>query len=154
MGQGMSITPSMQAPGEITVTYGSLTDTASLTVNHGTAQDVNGDSNNGNLDQRALLKHLQQQHTILTVTGGMSPAPRPGLLILAQVAFGSGSTYTSNTAGVWIVVGIYSGLTSTSTVTVNHAPAASITVGSSSNSITAGATVTFTPTASDVYGNL
>src|SRR5208337_4020925 len=64
-----------------------------------------------------------------------------------------GSTYISNTAGTWTVTGIYSGLSSTASVTVNHAPAASITVGPTSGSIMAGSSETFTATASDVYGN-
>ena len=51
------------------------------------------------------------------------------------------------------MTGIYSGLSSTASVTVNHAPAASITVGPTSGSIVAGSSETFTATASDVYGN-
>ena len=67
--------------------------------------------------------------------------------------FWVGNTYTSNNAGSWTVMGIYSGLSSTASVTVNHAPAASITVGPTSGSIIAGSTETFIATAADVYGN-
>ena len=137
----------------VTVTYGSLTDTASLTVNHGTAQSITVTPTTATLTAGSPQTFTA---TAYDSNGNRWDVTSSTTWTIDSGAGGlwSGSTYTSNTAGVWIVVGTYSGLTSTSTVTVNHAPAASITVGSSSNSITAGATVTFTATASDVYGNL
>ena len=137
---------------QVTCVYGSVSDKASLTVNHGTALSIiiapttssvmagspqtytasAFDSNGNNWDVTAS--------TVWSIDSG------------AQGSW-TGNIYTSNTAGNWVVTGHYQGLYSTSSLTVNHAPAASVTMGPTNGSVTAGSTVTFTSTASDVYGN-
>src|SRR5208283_5262138 len=61
----------------------------------------------------------------------------------------SSNVYSSVTAGTWMVSGIYSGLTSTALLTVNHGSALSVTVSPSTATLTAGSPQTFTATAKD-----
>lgn len=132
--------------------YSALSSQASLTVNHGSALSITVNPSSATLTAgspqtfTATAKDSNgnswdvTSSTVWSIDSGAA-----GLWV--------GNDYTSNTAGTWTVTGVYSGLSSTASLTVNHAPAASITVGPTSGSIVAGSSETFTATASDVYGN-
>ncbi len=137
---------------QVTGIYSGLSDTASLTVNHGAALSITVSPSSA-----ALTAGSPQTFTATaTDSNGNSWDETSSTSWSIDVGAGGswvGNTYTSNNAGSWTVMGIYSGLSSTASVTVNHAPAASITVGPTSGSIIAGSTETFIATAADVYGN-
>ena len=65
----------------------------------------------------------------------------------------SSDVYTSVVAGSWEVKRTYQGLSDCAYLTVNHAPAVSLTISPSSATITTGSTEAYTDTATDSYGN-
>jgi hypothetical protein len=65
----------------------------------------------------------------------------------------SGSTYTSENAGIWTMNGTYAGTTYTASLTVEHGIAASISLSPQSSSICAGQCQPYAATASDACGN-
>ena len=127
--------------------------TASLTVNHGAAVSIVVTPSSA-----SIIAGQYETFTATAYDSNGNPFVVSTLttwtIDAGAAGTWAGSTYTSNTAGTWIVTGTYEGLTSTATLAVTHAPAASITIGTSSNPVIAGSTATFTATASDVYGNL
>ncbi|NLE43146.1 MAG: hypothetical protein GX620_00365 [Chloroflexi bacterium] len=64
------------------------------------------------------------------------------------------NVYTSQYAGVWTVRGQYSGLQDTATLTVTHGSATALTVHPSTATVVAGASQTYTATATDSSGNV
>ncbi len=65
----------------------------------------------------------------------------------------SGATYTSQSAGTWIVTGTYSGFNGVASLTVNHASATSLSISPPSATLTASQSQAYTATASDSYVN-
>jgi len=65
----------------------------------------------------------------------------------------TGNTYTSETAGDWIVTGQYGDLANTATLHVEHSTAVSIQVTPDPATVTAGDSVMYTVTAEDAHGN-
>ena len=136
----------------ITTTLNGLQDTASLTVNHGTVLGLTITPSSTSI--------VAGQSQVFTATA--SDSNGNNWVVTNSTTWNinsgaggswSGNNYTSNNAGTWTVTGTYLGSSKTALVTVNDGPAVSITVGSTSQSATAGSSQDFTATASDSYGN-
>lgn len=137
---------------QVTGFVGGLSDSASLTVNHGSALSITVSPASA-----ALTAGQAQAFTAVAKDAGgnkwdVTNQTNWGIDTGAEGSW-LGSTYTSAIQGNWLVIGTYNGLSSQASLTVNHAPATSITIGPASGSFTAGSTVAFTAAASDVYGN-
>ncbi len=136
----------------ITAIYSGLSGGASLTVNHGAALSIKV-----NPPLASLMACSTQTFTAIASDSNDNSwdVTNSTNWSIDKAAQGSwtGNIYSSYTAGNWTVTGIYSGMSSTASLTINHAPAASITVGPTSATNIAGSSETFTATASDVYGN-
>lgn len=65
----------------------------------------------------------------------------------------AGNVYTSSRAGTWTITAIYGALTDSTTLTVNHGPAATVTVTPVTNTITTAQTQAYAVACQDAYGN-
>ena len=136
----------------VTGTYDTFTDCAYLTVNHSSAVSVNVSPQNA-----AITTDSNEAFTALAVDAYNNTwdATAGTVWVADSGAEGSWPTnvYTSAKAGVWKITGVYSGLSNTSFLTVNHGSALSVTVSPASSTLIAGSSQTFTATASDSNGN-
>ncbi len=137
---------------QVTATLGSLSDSASVAINHGSpiSLTISPDSTIiiAGFNQAFIAKASDSSGNTWDVTSSTSWSIDTG-----ASGTWSNNIYTSYTAGDWTVTGTYSGLSSSTSVIVNHSSEVSITVGSSSGSVIAGSSQAFTATASDANGN-
>ena len=136
----------------VTATLGSLSDTASLTVNPNTN----------------LLDHIVISPNISTITAGQSQT----YSATAYDSFGNswtvvasyscpgasvdGNSISATTAGTYTVTGTYGGQSDTSTLTVNPDAnsVTSLAISPQSQTIVAGSSQTYQAIATDSYGNI
>ena len=136
----------------VTASLNGLSDTASLTVNHGSAL-----KNTITPSSSSLTAGSTQTYSALASdsTGNSWAVSDSTTWSIDSGAggFWLGNSYTSSAAGTWTITGTYSGQSTTTLLTVNHGSATSITIGPDSASVLAGSPETFTATASDSCGN-
>ncbi len=137
----------------VTGTFDSLSNTASLTVTHGSATSISVTPTTS-----TITAGTTQTFTITAFDGfGNSwDATSSATIQVGPQASGSlsANVYTSCNAGTWTVTATSFGLTDTTSLTVIHSSPVSISVGPNSDSITAGQSQTYTATALDAYGNI
>ncbi|MDM7998689.1 MAG: hypothetical protein QUS33_01480, partial [Dehalococcoidia bacterium] len=138
----------------VTGTYSSLSDTASLVVNPGSAHHivispdtaiiVAGSTQTYNARSFDQFDNLIADVTNIT---GFSIDPGAGGSWAANV-------YTSQTAGTWTVTGTYGPLTDTATLSVVASSASYIIISPDSATITAGNSQSYTAQSFDQFSNL
>ncbi len=136
----------------VTATVGSLYDTSTLTVSHGSVLNMKINPSSTTITAGSTQKYTA---TAYDSNGNNWDVTSSTNWSIDNAAGGTwaNNTYTSNYAGTWTVTGTYQGITSTSSLIVNHGSADSIIIGPPSSSIVAGSPQSFNATASDTEGN-
>ena len=136
----------------VSVTFGSLSDSSSLIVNHGSVRSI---SINPSSSSTTAGSNISFTATASDYSGNTWDVTDLVTWSINVAAGGSwlNNVYAAETAGSWIVRGSYGVISNTASLTVNHGVANEISVGSTSDSIAAGQTQAFTATASDSYDN-
>ena len=137
----------------VTGAYDGLSDTASLTVNHGYPVKIEANPSTATITAGSSQTFTA---TAFDYFGNSWDSTSSASFGVDQNAGGSlsGNVYTSANAGTWTVTVMSLGLSATASLTVTHASPIGITVGPNSASVNAGSNQAFTATASDSYGNV
>jgi hypothetical protein len=127
-------------------------DTATLTVNHGSATSVTLTP-----DPSTATAGDTVNYTVWAtdVYGNDWNSTAAASYDIDSGAGGSwtGNVYTSEFAGTWTVTASVDGATDTASLTVDHGPATSVTLAPDPETVTAGDTVNYTVWATDAHGN-
>ncbi len=137
----------------VTATYGGQSDTASLRVIHDKVTSISLSPETSTIVAgEAVIYTVRASDSYgntWNATDSVSYSITPG-------AGGSWSdnVYTSQFAGTWTVTAVtWNGKSDTATLTVEHGPAAIVTLSPASETVVAGESVTYTVWATDTLGN-
>ena len=137
----------------ITGTYGSLSSTTSLTVTNASPTSIAiSPSNPTSAEGSTILFNA----TASDVYGNTWDVTKSTSWKVSSGAGGSwnSSTYTCGNVGTWNITATYSKLTAITTLTVGYANVFSIAISPKTVTMTAGSSITFNATATDIYGNV
>jgi hypothetical protein len=136
----------------VTGTFGSLSNTALLTVTHASAVTFTISPKTATIQagssETFTATASDSYGNTWDVTGSTSWS-------IDSAAGGSwnANVYTAAKAGIWTVTAKFNGLTETASLTVGYISVLKITISPKTATLQAGSSETFTATASDIYGN-
>ncbi len=135
----------------ITGEYMKVSDTATVVVLHGTANELTIEPAYGTITSGATLSYTATAQDTAGNTWSVT----------AETTFDCGDTlgtwtgnvYTANMAGTWVITGEYHGVSGTAVVVVLHGTATALIIEPALGAITSGAILSYTATAQDTAGN-
>ena len=136
----------------VTATYLGLTSTATITVTHASAGHITvGASSNSIVAGSSVTLTAAASD----VYGNVWDVTTSTVWSIQAGAGGSlsGDTYTSEFAGVWNLTGVFSHLSQSVFLTVNHASPVSIVITPANANVTAGSNEAYSAMAFDVFDN-
>ncbi len=149
---GNTYTSELSGVWNVKGTYGSLSDSIYLTVNHASMVSISVTPTDAMV---AAGSNEAYSVTAFDSFGNTWDVTSSAQLSITSQAGGiwSNNIYTPAKAGTWTITAVVPGFSATTPINVVHGSITSITISPKTPTITAGSSLTFTATAYDIYGN-